>query len=177
MHLITREIGIDAAHRVPTHGSKCASLHGHRYRIEVACRGVLAADGEQTGMVVDFGFLKEEMMDVIDRWCDHGTILWIKDPLIPIIYPDVDPSAYSQDVIDAIENYGAQTWTAIDREFTMAGKLVIVPFIPTAENLAQWWYGLLAPRVDERSEGRSKIYSVQVWETPNCSSIYTHIEE
>ena len=33
--LITKEIEIDAAHRVPNHKSKCRTFHGHRYRIEV----------------------------------------------------------------------------------------------------------------------------------------------
>ena len=172
MHLITREIGIDAAHRVPTHGSKCASLHGHRYRIEVACTGVLSEDGEQTGMVVDFGFLKEEMMEVIDGLCDHGTILWIKDPLIPIIYPEIPEAAYSPEMIKFIEYEKSEPFSAFPITASMAGKLVIVPFIPTAENLAKWWYSLLAERVIKRSDGRSKIYSVHVWETPNCSSIY-----
>ena len=58
-HLIRRRIEIDAGHRVPHHASKCCNLHGHRYVIEALCNGPLAEAGEQTGMVLDFGFLKE----------------------------------------------------------------------------------------------------------------------
>ena len=68
---ITRFIEIDAGHRIMTHGSKCRHLHGHRYRIEAECAAkAVQPDGVQTGMVLDFGFLKEEMVEIIDRPCD-----------------------------------------------------------------------------------------------------------
>ncbi|RZM10640.1 MAG: 6-carboxytetrahydropterin synthase, partial [Sphingomonas sp.] len=59
------------------HGSKCHNLHGHRYRIEAWCRGPLFAAGEQTGMVLDFGFLKDEMMRTIDARFDHAFMLCV----------------------------------------------------------------------------------------------------
>ncbi len=63
MYTMSREIGIDAGHRVPTHGSKCKNLHGHRYTIQAICKaGFLQSEGEQKAMVIDFGFLKEEML-------------------------------------------------------------------------------------------------------------------
>ena len=77
---ITRRIGIDAGHRIATHGSKCRHLHGHRYTIEATCRAtVLRSAGEQTDMVLDFGFLKDEMLRHIDVPCDHGLILSVDD--------------------------------------------------------------------------------------------------
>ena len=63
LYTVARQIGIDAGHRIQTHGSKCRHLHGHRYLIEAVCEaGHLHQGGEQTDMVLDFGFLKEEMM-------------------------------------------------------------------------------------------------------------------
>ena len=83
----TRIIGIDMGHRVMTHGSKCKSLHGHRYQIEATVEAdALQTEGVQTGMVMDFGFLKDLMMDTIDRLCDHGMIMSFDDPLLPILY-------------------------------------------------------------------------------------------
>src|SRR5262245_26860983 len=79
---ITREIGIDAGHRVTWHGSKCRNLHGHRYTVQALGSGPLGGEGEQLGMVLDFGFLKEEMLAEIDAPCDHGMILWIDDPIL-----------------------------------------------------------------------------------------------
>ena len=39
---ITREIGLDAAHRVPDHASKCFHIHGHRYTVFATVEGHLA---------------------------------------------------------------------------------------------------------------------------------------
>lgn len=82
LHHITREISIDAAHRVPDHESKCCNVHGHRYTIQATCVGALQEEGSQAGMVLDFGFLKDEMMSVIDEPFDHAMIVWSDDPLL-----------------------------------------------------------------------------------------------
>lgn len=79
--VITRKIEIDAGHRVPDHRSKCKNIHGHRYVIEAVCEGGLFESGEQRGMVLDFGFLKQLMVEHIDEPCDHGLILAKDDPL------------------------------------------------------------------------------------------------
>lgn len=160
-HLITREIGIDAGHRVTYHGSKCRNIHGHRYTIHATCAGPLFDAGEQEGMVLDFGFLKEEMMDAIDRPCDHGMIMWEKDPL-------VDTMAGTSVLRLMNNNMGAE---AVEHQGTI-GKMYIVAFVPTAENLARHWYDVLRPRVEARSEGQARLVEVKVWETPNCSASY-----
>lgn len=161
-HTITREIGIDAGHRVTFHGSKCKNLHGHRYTIQATCIGPLFVEGEQQGMVLDFGFLKEEMMDQIDTPCDHGMTLWIEDPFVDqFVTPEQKSCAYT-DI--SILGYGGCT--------SHFGKLYLVPFVPTAENLAKHWYERLAPRVKERTNGQATIHSVKVWETPNCAASY-----
>src|SRR5262245_12908186 len=81
-HTISRRIEIDAAHRVPGHTGKCRNLHGHRYVVEAVCSGELAEAGHEGGMVMDFAFLKEEMLAVIDAECDHAAVLWSADPLL-----------------------------------------------------------------------------------------------
>lgn len=163
-HLITREIGIDMGHRVTHHGSKCKNLHGHRYTIQATCRGPLFKSGEQQGMVLDFGFLKEEMINEIDGPCDHGTTLWIDDPFV-LEFAGRDTTLI-------------QTWSQEIKEngFHCAmgafGKLYLVPFVPTAENLARHWYERLAPRVIVRTNDQAWLSKVLVWETPNCSAEY-----
>ena len=132
--LITREIGIDAGHRVADHASKCANLHGHRYAIQATCSGPLAEEGEQHGMVLDFGFLKEEMMLEIDAPCDHGMILCRHDEWL-ILFDSAGPRT----------------------------KLYVTEFTPTAENLAKHWFERLAPRVTDRSNGLAQLERVRVW--------------
>jgi len=60
---------IEAAHRLPNVpvGHKCARLHGHSWRIEVAIEGPV---GEHTGWVMDYADLKAAFQPVHDR-IDH----------------------------------------------------------------------------------------------------------
>ena len=60
---------IEAAHRLPNvpDGHKCARLHGHSWRIEVAIEGPV---GEHTGWVMDFADLKAAFQPIHER-IDH----------------------------------------------------------------------------------------------------------
>jgi 6-pyruvoyltetrahydropterin/6-carboxytetrahydropterin synthase len=161
-HLISREIGIDAGHRVTDHGSKCRNIHGHRYTIQAWCRGPLFDHGEQAGMVLDFGFLKQEMLAAILDPCDHGFLFWAGDALCWDMFGRDEPG------------FAAAVDEAMARDGCYAGegrggmRIYILPFVPTAENLARHWFGQLAPRVAARSDGLARLVCVKVWETPNC---------
>lgn len=161
---ITREVGIDMGHRVPNHASKCKNLHGHRYRIIATCEGGLFRAGEQEGMVLDFGFLKALMMEHIDALFDHGTALWVKDPLL---IHELGPSYGNIAEGVARRGYGAH-----DTGWKW-GKLVVTNDVPTAENLAKLWGMMLQPHVERHLEGTDgRLYSITVFETPNCSAVY-----
>jgi 6-pyruvoyltetrahydropterin/6-carboxytetrahydropterin synthase len=162
-HLITREIGIDAAHRIPDHKSKCCSIHGHRYMIQATCKGPLFMSGEQRGMVLDFGFLKEVMMQQIDKLCDHGTIMFCDDPFLCNFIWQQELETVRK---AALASAGV-AWLGI------MGKMYIVPFVPTAENLARHWFELMKHPVRERSHEQADLVHVKVWETPNCSAMYS----
>ena len=110
-------------------------------------------------MVIDFGFLQKAMMDTIDEYCDHGMVLWIEDPLVPILYPEI---------VQLIDWKNADQVQFFPQGTSATGKLVLTPFVPTAENLAKWWFELLQTATPV---GISMI-SVKVWETPNCYSVY-----
>jgi 6-pyruvoyltetrahydropterin/6-carboxytetrahydropterin synthase len=86
----------EAAHVLPHHPGKCARLHGHSYRLEVAVAGPLQASGPAQGMVVDFDDLAGVVRPhVVDR-LDHSSLndlmpnptaehiaLWVWDELAP----------------------------------------------------------------------------------------------
>jgi 6-pyruvoyltetrahydropterin/6-carboxytetrahydropterin synthase len=158
-HLVSRRIEIDAAHRVPRHHSKCRNLHGHRYVVEAWCQGPLD-DGTQDGMVIDFGFLKEEMVSIIDDPCDHSAIFSVDDPILDILLDDRRDVQHEV----GLEGY-AQRIAAF-------GKIYIIPGVPTAENLARHWFDRLEARVCVRTAGRAQLGLVKVWETPNCWASY-----
>jgi 6-pyruvoyltetrahydropterin/6-carboxytetrahydropterin synthase len=137
---ITRRLEIDAGHRIPNHGSKCKNLHGHRYVLEATVTAEdLVKDGEQEGMVLDFGFLKQDMVEVLHDVYDHRFMLYVDDPL--------------------------------RQHLNGAPGLVIVPEVPTAENLARLWGTVLAERIRERvtrDDHSMYLSRFTVWETPNC---------
>ena len=169
---VTRQISIDAGHRVMTHGSKCRHLHGHRYTIEAVCLSDhLQNRGEQSDMVVDFGFLKEEMMAEIDAPCDHGFLAQIADvELLSMFQPDRDD--FLQWLAD-LQTVVAHDGYCLTTDTKLGTKLYVLDVNPTAEQLSRHWYKRLAPRVAERSGGQAKLAELIVWETPNCRASYS----
>lgn len=170
-HMIMRHIEIDAGHRVPEHSSKCRNLHGHRYRVEAHVLGEdLCSQGSEEGMVMDFGFLKEELMSVHDL-ADHALMIKFNDPLLETLHPDlsVDVNKAFAD-LDKKDLEREYVW---DNTLSHRGLTLYVLFCtPTAENLARHWFLLMDDRIGIRSNGRAKLHKVRVWETPNCYAEY-----
>lgn len=137
---ITRKLEFDAAHRVMNHESKCASLHGHRYVVEVVAA---APELDKIGRVVDFSVLKSELGGWIDTYWDHTTILFEQD----------------EKTINLVAQCPGFKGVAV------------VPFNPTAENMADYLLRQVFPPLVERHG--IKIVSVTVWETPNCKATAT----
>lgn len=172
LYHVTRRIGIDAGHRIRTHGSKCRNLHGHRYEIEATCAAPQPhAGGEQDGMVIDFGFLKEEMLEVIDAACDHGFIAELADDaVLEMLCPaDAGFLDWKARIADAVRSEGY----ALTHETRLGTKLYVIASTPTAEALAAHWFSRLAPRVAARSGGLARLVNLRVWETPNCHADYS----
>lgn len=170
-YTVTRSLAIDAGHRIMTHGSKCRHLHGHRYTVEAtAATATLHPSGEQQDMVLDFSFLKEEMLAEIDQPCDHGLISSLADrELLAMLCPsDREFAAWYEGIGQRV---GRDGWLATC-EARLGQKLYVVPFQPTAECLARHWFERLAPRVEARSDGMARLCRVVVWETPNCSASF-----
>ena len=143
---VTREIGIDAGHRIMTHGSKCRHLHGHRYQIEATAEARALHDhGEQTGMVIDFSFLKDEMLAEIDTPCDHGFIACCDDAeLLRLFAPEeADPEIW----LAALRHEARSQGFATPGRCKLGTKLYVIPGQPTAETLARHWFERLATRV------------------------------
>ena len=77
-HEATRRLEFDAGHRVPEHGGKCRTPHGHRYAVDVTVRGPLGREG----FVLDFGEIKAKLGAWIDEHLDHTTIYQRGDSLM-----------------------------------------------------------------------------------------------
>lgn len=174
MRTITSKIEIDAAHRVSTHGSKCFNLHGHRYRIEATCAAIeLHKSGVQTGMIIDFGFLKQAMMEYIHDTCDHATIWFVDDEVMQEMF-GIRNSQILREMQQTFAN--TQGPAGFVWQASVGGSVlqtVPVNFIPTAENLAEWWYNLIKVPCIELSQGLGTLTEITVYETPNNRATYS----
>ncbi|MGA2141204.1 MAG: 6-carboxytetrahydropterin synthase QueD [Brevinematales bacterium] len=68
---LSQEFKFDSAHNLINYRGKCEKLHGHTYRLRVTLTGT--ADPE-SGMLMDFGFLKERVMVLVIDRLDHSYI-------------------------------------------------------------------------------------------------------
>lgn len=65
----------EAAHRLPFHDGKCHDLHGHSYKVTICFRGPVQTRttgmNPETGMVIDFGKIKEAWKEIEEKYLDH----------------------------------------------------------------------------------------------------------
>lgn len=140
-YVITKEVQFDAAHRVPLHASKCKNLHGHRYRVVAHVEGELITEGPESGMVRDFSIVKQKMNEKIHDVYDHGTIVYEGDQNL-------------RDLLFDSNDRPVHGW-----------NVRLVPFIPTAECLAKFFF-------EELEESGLKMVQLDVWETPTSCASY-----
>ena len=138
--LITRRLEFDAGHRIPNHASQCRHLHGHRYAIEITLSGeIIGAEGAaEQGMVMDFSEIKRIANAVlVDRW-DHAFLVHEGD----------------RDVVAFLA--------------TLPGhKTVVLPVVPTAENLEAEAFRILAAAYVHTYGNQLRLQRVRLYETPN----------
>ena len=147
MYTIAKTFEFDAGHRLAKgYEGKCANLHGHRYRVEIALKAKKLNDFD---MVFDFND-----MDPIKQWLDdefdHKMMLWICDPLI--------------------EGFrGEDDFTVAEVEESF--QLKLMDHNPTAEYMARHIYEEMGTQVELPS--KVKVAYVKVWETPKCWAKYS----
>ncbi len=66
--IVCREFDFEASHQLPNHPGRCRRLHGHGYRLRVACEAPVEAS---TGMALDFGDLKQVVRERVLDALDH----------------------------------------------------------------------------------------------------------
>lgn len=62
---ITKIFEFAAAHHLPNHKGLCKNLHGHNFQLEITITGPIQKEGAETGMIMDFGNLKEAVSWVL----------------------------------------------------------------------------------------------------------------
>lgn len=152
---------------------KCRHLHGHQGKLLVS----LESNKLKDGMVTDFKHLswfRKWLDDVID----HKFIIDSSDPLFHKLFPDVGnyTPQLNQDsryFVFHKERY----WTVYpptyknlpSEEKELYEGMIIVPFVPTSENLSKWFFKIVEEKMKKLN---IKVSKIQFFETPKSQSIY-----
>lgn len=100
-----------------------------------------AANLDQIGRVIDFSVMKTRLCEWVERYYDHKFLLWEEDPIV-------------------------EPMRAVDRD-----GVVVVPYNPTAENIAEHLVRVIGPR---QLEGTGVVLvRCVVEETRKCSASFT----
>lgn len=83
---VIKEFTFDSAHYLPEHPGKCKNLHGHSYRLQV---GIAGEPDEKTGMVIDFGEIKDLVDGLLIR-IDHRNLNELDLPDFPSHCPTAE---------------------------------------------------------------------------------------
>ncbi len=71
---IRKSFTFESAHVLPHHLGKCARLHGHSYRLDVALDGPLQQTGPAAGMVQDFEVVSRVVNAAVINALDHRSL-------------------------------------------------------------------------------------------------------
>ncbi|MGN0495196.1 MAG: 6-carboxytetrahydropterin synthase QueD [Lachnospiraceae bacterium] len=138
MYTLQTNACFDSAHFLKGYEGKCSNIHGHRWMVEVTVASEdVEKEGQIRGMIVDFKTLKNDLKSLADE-LDHKLI--------------IEEGSLKEKTKEAL----------LSEEFS----IVEVPFRPTAENLAKYFY-------DEMEEKNYQVVLVKVYETPNNCAGYS----
>ena len=135
-------------HRLPNHPSKCAAVHGHRYKAVVT---VTSNSLLESGMVVDFGILSEVIGSWIDDHWDHNALLCCSE---------------NEPLLAAIRGVHKSSGSKLPYLFASP---------PTAEVIAAE-LGRVSIELLTYHPG-AFVSRVEIWETPNCKATWIRIDE
>jgi 6-pyruvoyltetrahydropterin/6-carboxytetrahydropterin synthase len=140
---LVRQLKFCAGHRLYRHESKCAFFHGHNYRVDIE---VVAAGGgsevDSVGRIVDFSLIKQRMLAWLDAHWDHAFLIFEADTNALAAIRMVEPTKY-----------------------------FVMPYNPTAENMARYLLEVVAP--DVLSDLGVVARRMVVWETDESCAVAT----
>tara|TARA_A200000159_G_C7320523_1_gene338663 strand:- start:30 stop:416 length:387 start_codon:yes stop_codon:yes gene_type:complete len=119
-------------------------MHGHRYRFEAEIEGdVVETSGvSEEGMLMDFSDVSSILMTHVHDVIDHAFVVYEGDMLAR----------------SACELMGE------------GHRTVVVPFIPTAENLAKWAFEQVEPHIKTSYGNKLRLVAMHVRETPKSTA-------
>lgn len=124
-----REHEISCGHRVVGHEGKCQHLHGHNYLFRFTCT---APALDVVGRVIDFSVIKSRLCAWLEENWDHRFLAFSEDPMLSFI--------------EEASGYAVANPTEFGYYKKLYESLVLVPFNPTAENIALHMLKVVGPK-------------------------------
>lgn len=144
---LIRQLKFCAGHRLLGHEGRCAFFHGHNYRVdlEVASRRG-GVEVDAVGRIVDFSVIKQRMQGWLDANWDHAFLIHDRDANALAGLRLIEPVKY-----------------------------FLLPFNPTAENMARYLLETVASHV--LADLGIVARRVGVWETDEACAVATRAEQ
>ena len=140
---LVRQLKFCAGHRLHGHEGRCAFFHGHNYRVDVEVVAEAGGtDVDAVGRVVDFALIKSRLLGWLDEHWDHAFLVFEDDANALAAVRAVEPTKY-----------------------------FVMPWNPTAENMARYLLEVVAPRV--LGDLGVVARRVAVWETDEACAVAT----
>tara|TARA_B100000767_G_scaffold203245_1_gene190147 strand:+ start:297 stop:668 length:372 start_codon:yes stop_codon:yes gene_type:complete len=121
-------------------------MHGHRYRFEAEIEGDVVQERgvSDEGMLMDFSDVSEILTLHVHDIIDHAFVVY-----------EHDEQALA--ALACMED---------------GHRTLVVPFIPTAENLAKWAFEQVQPHIASAYGNRLKLVAMHVRETPKSTATW-----
>jgi len=181
-YVIAKEFSFCYSHRVHSQSlnseysidtaCKCRHLHGHQGTVNV----YIKADKLKDGMCTDFKHLNW-FKKFIDETLDHKFIMDSSDPLLYNIFPALNFQEFGSDPADTYDVHVEGFNTVKPSLYSDADThiqelyegLVVVPFVPTSENLSKWLFDIVSKKMKKIGV---TVSQVQFCETPKSQANY-----
>ena len=133
---VTRKFSFEMAHALYEYDGLCRNIHGHTYHLEVCLLGEPKSEPghPKDGMVIDFGHLKGMVKQRIVDVFDHAL-------LVNSLFPEESIKAFRK----------------------ATGRLIVVDFQPTTENLVLHFVDIL----QQELPSNVSLFSMRLYETSN----------
>lgn len=163
IYRIHRSVDIHFAHHIRGHQGACINLHGHTWKFEVL---VEASALSEHGFVIDFSHLKKRVLDPCYALLDHALAIG------EITYGEVheELALLGRKLLDSRSGLPEElgdsrvdlTLGGASAQYPGGMKVVVFPFSPTSERLAEWLYRFAASELDDE---RVRVASARIYET------------
>ncbi len=133
---VTKEFHFEMAHALWGYDGLCSNIHGHSYQLSVSIIGDILNDNKhpKNGMVADFGDIKQLVKTHIIKKLDHSFMINEESEI-----------------------------TGIDKNNPMFGRLILVNFQPSCENLLVYF----SSEIRKALPSHLSLHSLKLRETGN----------